>query len=194
MLVIGDLIRTFTKLESKKLKLTQFSGVSGPRHFPLGCTTVLYITASFILCRNSYFASNPLHHFMRIMVMTTQVSRITKVSCIKKSNQIFMTVYSPYYVEACNEWRGPSPRLSAWATQLRRNVATVASRWRHCDDLTDPEIEPQTSRTDGVRLASEQTGRYSFMHFIPKFNSGEFPLHLHEPRRSAPVAPPSCGV
>ena len=22
-----------------------------------------------------------------------------------------------------NEWRGPSPRLSAWATQLRRNVA-----------------------------------------------------------------------
>ena len=31
-----------------------------------------------------------------------------------------------------NEWRGPTPRLiapSAWATQLRRNVAAVASRW-----------------------------------------------------------------
>ena len=28
-----------------------------------------------------------------------------------------------------NEWRGPTSRLSAWATQLRRNVATVASRW-----------------------------------------------------------------
>ena len=53
------------------------------------------------------------------------------------------SLYSPYYAEACNELRGPSPRLSAWATQLRRNVATVASRWRHCVDLTGPGIEPQ---------------------------------------------------
>ena len=68
-------------------------------------------------------------------------------------NQIKSSLYSPYYAEACNELRGPSPRLSAWATQLRRNVATVASRWRHCADLTGPGIEPQTSRTDSVRLA-----------------------------------------
>ena len=61
------------------------------------------------------------------------------------------SLYSLYYAEACNELRGPSPRLSAWATQLRRIVATVASRWRQCDDLTDPGIEPQTSRTDSVR-------------------------------------------
>ena len=27
---------------------------------------------------------------------------------------------------------GPSPRHSAWATQLRTNVPAVASRWRHC--------------------------------------------------------------
>ena len=65
--------------------------------------------------------------------------------------------YSPYYAKACNELRGPSPRLSAWALQLRRNVATVAGRWRHCVDLTGPEIEPQTSRTDSVRLATELT-------------------------------------
>ena len=32
-----------------------------------------------------------------------------------------------YYAEACNEWRGPSPRLSGRATQLRRNIATVAT-------------------------------------------------------------------
>ena len=31
-----------------------------------------------------------------------------------------------------NEWRGPTPRLSAWTTQVRRNVAAVASRWLHC--------------------------------------------------------------
>ena len=72
-------------------------------------------------------------------------------------NQIKSSLYSPYYVEACNELRGPSPRLSAWATQLRRNVAAVASRWRHCVDLTAPGIEPQTSRTDSVRLATELT-------------------------------------
>ena len=72
-------------------------------------------------------------------------------------NQIKSSLYSSYYAEACNELRGPSPRLSAWATQLRRNVATVASRWRRCVDLTGPVIEPQTSRTDSVRLATELT-------------------------------------
>ena len=71
--------------------------------------------------------------------------------------QIFIIAYSPYYAEACNELRGPSPRLSAWATQLRRNVATVASRWRHCVDLTGPGVEPLTSRTDSVRFATELT-------------------------------------
>ena len=71
--------------------------------------------------------------------------------------KIKSSLYSPYYAEACNELRGPSPRLSAWATQLRRNVATVASRWQHYVDLTGPGIEPQTSLTDSVRLATELT-------------------------------------
>ena len=77
-------------------------------------------------------------------------------------NKIKSSLYSPYYAEACNELRGPSPRLSAWATQLRRNVATVASRWRHCADLTGPGIEPQTSRTDSVRFATELTAGLKF--------------------------------
>ena len=33
----------------------------------------------------------------------------------------------------------------------------MASRWRHCAGLTGPGIEPQTSRTDSVRLATELT-------------------------------------
>ena len=33
----------------------------------------------------------------------------------------------------------------------------MASRWRHCADLTGPGIEPQTSRTESVRLATELT-------------------------------------
>ena len=37
-----------------------------------------------------------------------------------------------------SEWRGPTPRLSAWATQLQRNVAAVASRWLHCVRLDRP--------------------------------------------------------
>ena len=59
------------------------------------------------------------------------------------------------YAEACNELRGPSPRLSVWTTQLRRNVATMASRWRHCVDLTGRGIESQIFFTDCVRLTTE---------------------------------------
>ena len=72
--------------------------------------------------------------------------------------KIKSSLYSRYYDEACNEWRGSSPLLSAWTIQLRRNVATMASRWRHCADLNGPGIEPQTFRTDSVRLATELTG------------------------------------
>ena len=62
-----------------------------------------------------------------------------------------------------NEWRIPPTRRSAWATKLRTNVATVtvASRWRHCDDLADQAIEPHTSRTDRVGLATELIGRHN---------------------------------
>ena len=82
-----------------------------------------------------------------------------ETGCCLNTNQIKIKslLYSPYYAEACNELRGPYPRLSAWATHLRRNVATVAKRWRHSADLTGPVIEPQTSRTDSVRLATELT-------------------------------------
>ena len=79
------------------------------------------------------------------------------------SSKIKSSLYSPYYAEACNELRDPSPRLSAWATQLRRNISTVASRWRHCANLTGPGIEPQTSRTDSVRLTTELTAGLEFL-------------------------------
>ena len=62
--------------------------------------------------------------------------------------KIKSSLYSQYYTEACNEWRGPSPRLSAGATHLRGNIAAVASRWRRCADLTGPGFELQTSRPD----------------------------------------------
>ena len=71
--------------------------------------------------------------------------------------QIKSSLYSRYYAEACNEWQGSSSQHSARATQLRRNVAAVASRWRHCANLTGPGIKPQTSRTESMRLATELT-------------------------------------
>ena len=47
-----------------------------------------------------------------------------------------------------SEWRGPTPRLSAWATQVRRNVAAVASLGNTVSDLTDLVIKPQIFRID----------------------------------------------
>ena len=90
-------------------------------------------------------------------LLTRPVCVDFRPTALDSSFKIKSSLYSSYYAEACNELRGPSPRLSAWATQLRRNVATVASRWRRCADLTGPGTEPQTSRTDSVRLATELT-------------------------------------
>ena len=100
----------------------------------------------------------PIDHWEKIKtVLFVPISLFSYRDCVFMSNQIKSSLYSPYYAETCNELRGPSPRLSAWATQLRRNVATVASRWRRCADLTGPRIEPQTSRTDSLRFATELT-------------------------------------
>ena len=82
--------------------------------------------------------------------------------------KIKSSLYSPYYAQACNEWRNPPPRRTAWATQLRTNVATVASRWRHCDDLADLAIESQTPRTDKVGLATELIGWHNATHVRSK--------------------------
>ena len=75
---------------------------------------------------------------------------------MRKRNQIKVksSLYSRYYAEACNEWRGPCPRLSARATQLRRNVAMVASRWRHRADLTGPGMRKRVNHNFFVMKAS----------------------------------------
>ena len=95
--------------------------------------------------------------FRHVLTYSETISELKYQTDATKNQKIKSSLYSPYYAEACNELRGPSPRLSAWATQLRRNVATVASRWRHCADLTGPGIEPKTSRTESERFATELT-------------------------------------
>ena len=99
--------------------------------------------------------------------------------------KIKSSLYSPYYAEARNELRGPFPRLGAWATQLRRNVATVAGRWRHCVDLTGPGIEPQTSRTDSARFATELTAGIKSSLYSPLYAEACNELRGSSPRLSA---------
>ena len=62
--------------------------------------------------------------------------------------QIISPLYSRYNVEACNELRGPSPLLSIWSTQFRRNVAAMASRWLHCVRFDRPRNGIQAFRSD----------------------------------------------
>ena len=73
---------------------------------------------------------------------------------MQQKTKIKFSLYSRHYAEACNERRDRSPRLSAGATQLRRSVPAVASRWRHFVRF-DRVIEPQTSRTDSKALTTE---------------------------------------
>ena len=56
-------------------------------------------------------------------------------------------------------FRGPSPRHCACGqhNSLRRNVAAVANRWKHCDQLTGPSFEPQTSRSRDKRVTARPT-------------------------------------
>ena len=66
-----------------------------------------------------------------------------------------------YYAEACNEWREPSPRLSAWATHSEE----TSQRWRAVgdtvSDLTDPGIEPKILRADSDVLTITPKSRVS---------------------------------
>ena len=65
-------------------------------------------------------------------------------------------------------------RVTSCGAHLRGSAAgqhsseETSQRWRAVDktaDLTGPGIEPQTSRTDNVRLATELTGRLPTVHF-----------------------------
>ena len=68
------------------------------------------------------------------------------------------SLYLRYYAEACNEWHVPFPRLSAWATQLRKDVAAEANRYAGAD-FTDTGFEPQTPAPIASALSIWANGR-----------------------------------
>ena len=53
--------------------------------------------------------------------------------------------YSRYRAEACNDRRGPTPRLRTWMTQLRRNIGVGRAVGDSASDLTGLNIEPANS-------------------------------------------------
>ena len=73
-----------------------------------------------------------------------QIKQKIKTGRNYKLNHIKSLLYSRYYGEACSEWRNPSLRLSAWATQLRRNIAAVATVCR----FDQPGNRTHTYRVD----------------------------------------------
>ena len=62
----------------------------------------------------------------------------------------------------------PSVKRVGWAhirviapgqhSSIRRNGATVVSRWQHCVRLTGPKFEPQTFRSRDERVPARPTG------------------------------------
>ena len=80
------------------------------------------------------------------------------------TNQIKSPLYRQYHAEACNEWRNVIPRLSAWTTQHRRNIAAVASRWRQCVQFDLPKNQtydvPSQYRVNGSRYLQQVVTKY----------------------------------
>ena len=96
-----------------------------------------------------------------LQIKQSHLSRLrtkTKKRTKKDLNtKIKSSLYSRYYTEARNEWRGPSPWLSACATQVRCSsggqrmcdTGSVQQRWAAGStvfDLNGVETEPKTSR------------------------------------------------
>ena len=98
----------------------------------MGLTVVLVV----VLVQNRYSIGGTTKEIIR--------GKIRNYFLLSKSNLHYTRGITPKRVTG----GGPISRLWAWAMQLRRNVIAVVGRWRHCADLTDSGIEPQTSRTE----------------------------------------------
>ena len=70
---------------------------------------------------NSYFVNTCYCHSRFISNVFTNFS----------ADEMKSLLYSRYYAEACNEWRGRSPRLSAWAHSSKE----TSHRWRAVDNI-----------------------------------------------------------
>ena len=96
---------------------------------------------SDVFCLNCIFVIDAtVKHLISRSFLKCDVSAVTMAAHknLKKNCQIKSSFYS-FYCTCCrlvpkrgNVWLGPTPRLSAWATQFRKVVAAAVSRWLHC--------------------------------------------------------------
>ena len=94
----------------------------------------LQVFPSSFNCQNSF-----LNEFIKTFkVFGTKTSscdiKVALLRIKKNSIKIKSSLYSPYYAEACNEWWGPSPRLSACSVQ--HSYEETSQRWRAVGDTT----------------------------------------------------------
>ena len=90
---------------------------------------------------------------------------------LHRKKKIKSSLYSRLYAETCNEWWSPSPWLSTWTTQLRRNIAAVVSCWRHCIRFDRPGNRTQTSCIDSDIFNNHANGSI-FRGRSPCINTG----------------------
>ena len=88
-----------------------------------------------------------------------------------EEGKIKSSLYSRYYAESCNEWWDPSPRFSAWTTQLRRNIAAMVSRLRHFVRFDQLGNRTQTFRVDTDVFNHCSHSPVSEKRFILKYSS-----------------------
>ena len=73
---------------------------------------------------------------------TDRLSSIHSITvCLRDQIKSNLSLYSLYYVEACNELAGPiSASLRSGNSSFRRNVAAMARSWQQCVRFDLPEI------------------------------------------------------
>ena len=79
---------------------------------------------------------------------------------LHRKKKIKSSLYSRLYAETCNEWWSPSPWLSTWTTQLRRNIAAVVSCWRHCIRFDRPGNRTRPPASIATSLITKPTARF----------------------------------
>ena len=95
-----------------------------------------YFNFSDVLCLNCNFVIDAaVRQLVSGSSLKYEASAVTMAAhIIKKKSSLYCNRFIKLAVvlQRRSEWRGPTPRLNAWTTQLRRNVAAVASRWLLC--------------------------------------------------------------
>ena len=96
-----------------------------------------YFNFSDVFCLNYIFVIDAaVKQLVSGSSLKYEVSAVTMAAhkILKKKSNLHCNRFIKLAValQRRSEWRGPTPRLNAWTTQLRRNVAAVASRWLLC--------------------------------------------------------------